>query len=163
METRTDEDTPSGYLFDTVVLNKIADGGLTPCHIGDRRIFVTHLQQDELQNTPDPIRRAKLLAALESVGAQGIPTSSAVFDLSRFDLACWSAEDGVYEALVTRIAELDKRARKRKRPGNQQCDALIAETAIKNNLVFVTDDRSLIVAIQELDGQVLTLEEFKRQ
>ncbi|MGC1180884.1 MAG: hypothetical protein WA884_18130 [Methyloceanibacter sp.] len=151
-----------GYMFDTVIFNKFADGELWLRDIGHRRVIATHVQHDELSNTERTDRKNLLLAAFESVAPESLPTSSAVWDLSKWDKARWPSPGSIYNKLLAQIQLLDKKAKKKSHPGNQERDALIAETAIKERLVLVTNDASLGYAARAFGCKVITLEEFRR-
>ena len=79
-----------------------------------------------------------------------VPTSSAVWDVSRWDQAKWGADDNVYSALK---ADLD---RIKNKPNNVH-DALIAETSIKGRYVLVTDDTDLAAVTKKYGGQCLSV------
>jgi hypothetical protein len=124
--------------------------------------FAAHIQRNELQQTPDPDLRRELMDTLNELGAESVATSSAVFDVSDWDEACWSDDDEVYERLLERVRQLDRVKRKSIRFPNQERDALLAETAIKRNLVFVTKDPRLAQAVTEFGGQAFLLHDFIR-
>lgn len=151
----------SGFMFDTVAFNRIADGELPLDALAGRRVFATHVQFDELGRTGDPARKSKLLQAFAAVMPASLPTDTAVWNDSKWGKAKWSANDGVYARLVKRIKELDSAMGKKYRdPLNPTRDARIAETSIKSNLTLVTNDESLGQATRDLGGAVMTVREF---
>ncbi len=56
--------------------------------------------------------------------------------------------------------KLDELNRKKKKGKGNTCDALIAETAIKNNFILVTEDSELIAMVKKMNGDVMRLDEF---
>jgi hypothetical protein len=137
-----------------VIFNRVVDGKIDIGVFQNLAVFATHIQIDELGNTPTLKRRTQLLSTFRAIDPAMCPTPSAVWDVSVWDQACWSPDDGVLQSLRKRIVELDKKDRA---SANQIRDALIAETAIKNNLMLVTDDNSLAKNILEHGGQVMTM------
>ena len=127
------------YMFDTTVFNHILDHGIDiSVFRGKARFYATHVQYDEIKNTEDPKRREELLEVFNDVIERKVSTGSAVWDVSNWDQAKWSDEEnGLYSDIKTKLDKLNK-----KKKNNMQ-DALIAETAIKNHFVLVTDDKDL--------------------
>ena len=82
-----------------------------------------------------------------------IPTESALWDKSNWDESKWATDDLVEKILE----ELDK---KDKRKSNLE-DALIADTAIKNNFILITEDGPLYeVVIEVFKGSAQKLDDF---
>jgi len=140
----------TGYMLDTTEFNAVAKGQVAPSAYAGISLFATHVQLDELNNTPCEHTRAQLLAALEAIGPENRPTESAVYDISRWDEAKHSAEDELFEKMLARLIELDGKDRGQ----NQRRDALIAETAIKNGLTLVSADQNLRTVMQEFGGKI---------
>ena len=111
----------TGYMLDTNAFDRVADGNIPADALRGRRLFVTHLQLDEIRAIPNEKakKRASLLTLFNEIGAEIVPTSTGIFGDSYFGQAEWSAEDGVYEAMLVRLQELDKGAGKRPRGFNQ--------------------------------------------
>lgn len=109
-------------------------------------IFITHIQVDELNNCPDHEKRAKLFLHLTEVRPQKLATESFVVGTSRLG----SAKLGDGEIL------------EKLRNGNlkKTNDALIGETAIKNGLTLITNDKELKRNVNKLGGKALTIKEF---
>ena len=63
------------------------------------RIFVTHVQWDELNATKNPEKKDALLDVFKKLGLNEIVTESTVWDVSQWDQK-WSAEDGVYQGML---------------------------------------------------------------
>jgi len=165
-------------MFDTNVFNRIVDEEIALEPLTDRvTAYATHVQRDEINNTTDPERRAVLAQVFSDVvasseptasfvigtsrsdearlgGEREVPTASAVWDVSRWDKANWSADDDLYSALKS---ELDKLNRNK---SNNIEDALIAETSIKGDYVLVTDDADLASVTKKYGGKCLSLGEL---
>jgi predicted nucleic acid-binding protein len=149
------------YMLDTNIFNHILDGSISLNGIEENaELYATHIQMDELNNTTDQNRRNALIKVFKSLinnevptestildvsrlgqsklgGNRIVPTESAIWCISKWDQASWAAEDSLYEPIKN---ELDKNNGYRT---NNIQDALIAETAIKNNIILVTRDRDL--------------------
>lgn len=146
-------------MLDSNVFNRVLDGQIPLDEISSRPVFATHVQQDELEATTNIDRRKDLCAVFQSVGSEELPTETAVWDVSSWDKAKWSNNDGLYDSLLQVIHSLDN---KNKSAKNQIRDALIAETAIKKNLVLVTDDKNLAKAVSEQNGSVISFQKFEK-
>jgi hypothetical protein len=149
-----------GYMLDTTEFNAVAKGKLAVGVIAGQRLFATHVQLDELDQTPNEEIRARLRAAFEVVAAESLPTESMVWDVSRWGQAKWPGKDSAFEAMRARLQELDKSGPNRNL--NQHRDILIAETAIKNGFVLVSRDARLRTVTTEFGGRAIDREEFKR-
>lgn len=151
-----------GCMLDTNIFNRLIKDGSPGIEVfKDVRLFATHIQLDELKETKCPIRKNKLLQKFQEISPQVITTETLILGISKLGLAKLSDEDGFYERLKARIMELDKAAKKKpKNETNQPSDALIAETAIKNNLTLITDDGTLKQATVEFGGRANTLNEI---
>ena len=158
------------YMFDTNVFNYILDGKVDVVQlIGKARFFATHVQLDEIKNTRNLERREQLLKVFEDVmdtkvateslvlgvsrlgeaklsGEPIVPTESAVWDISKWNQAKWSSEDGYYEPLKRRLDQLNGSK------FNNIHDALIAETSIKNGFTLVTHDNDLFKVVTQFGG-----------
>ena len=141
-------------MVDTNIINRILDHNLDLKRFksSGKAFFVTHVQKDEIINTPDEIRRDELLSIFQEV-AESVPTESALWGMSNWGESKWAADDLVGKILK----ELNK---KDKRKSNPQ-DALIADTAIKNNYILVTEDGPLYYVVTEnFKGVAQKLDEF---
>jgi hypothetical protein len=142
-------------MLDTNVFNGLIDGLVQVEQFDGKRLFATHVQFDELSDTPDAVRREKLQSKFSAVVDQRVPTESAVWGISRWGQANWPPRKDDYEPLLARIRELDRLAKKKKKKENQSRDALIAVTAIKAGYVLVTSDQNLATATKEFGGAVI--------
>lgn len=143
-----------GYMFDTNIFNAILDRKIDISQFSSKAsYFVTHIQFDELQKTTKDERRNKLIQTFTQVAPKSMPTESFALGISRLGFAKLS--DG---QLITRLLEhLDSLNRSK---DNNEQDVLIAETAITNNLVLVTNDKDLRDTIRAFQGRAVSLQEF---
>ena len=94
-------------MLDTNVFNHVADGDIPIEAFEGLRMFATHVQLDELNAAKDPKRAVALLNVFERIEPNVVVTSSAFWDVSKWGQASWSAEDGVFQAILKRLRELD--------------------------------------------------------
>lgn len=137
-----------GFMFDTHIFDKILDGQIDLSQPGvGHRLFITHVQRDEIERCKDQRRREELLRIFESVPQIVVPTESGVFGVSRFGGAKFSDDSSILEAI---------------RKGNPKHteDALIAETCIKQNLVLVTEEKDLPKWVRKAGGEAIRFEDF---
>lgn len=153
----------TGYILDTNVFNALLDGDLDLSLFIGKRVYVAHLQEDELANTPDTVRRDALLALATRLVAEPIPTSSAVWDVSKFGQAKWTKRNSLFEKIRSKIRAEDASAGKKLRPQNQTRDALLGETAIREGLTLVTNDKGLTAVVRACGGAVVSLLEFSSE
>ena len=139
------------YMLDTTEFNAVAKGGIALSTYAGLRVFATHVQLDELKNTANEQRRAQLISTFEEIDPETLPTETAVWDISTWDEARWSADDGLFDGMLTRLIELDGRDRGE----NQRRDILIAETAIKNGLILLSGDFNLRTVTTEFGGRAV--------
>jgi hypothetical protein len=150
--------THSSFMLDTTVFNQVREKGFD-FHIFDgRQIFVLHVQLDELDNTPDPDRKAELVGRLISIAPASLVAETGVWGTSPWKGFKWSrtSEHSLYSKLLRCVREGDRRDRFEK----QSRDARIGEAAIIAGLTLVTNDRILSAAVLKHGGKVMTLEEF---
>ncbi len=145
----------AGFLLDTNAINRGLDQNIEPATITSRGdVFVTHIQIDELQATRRPDRQEALLDALQKIDPTKVPTSAAVWDVSRWNESEWSKPDGVFGPLLYAL-----NARNGSKPNNTQ-DALIGATAIARGLVLVTNDVDLADEVRKFGGEAISFESF---
>ena len=136
------------YVVDTTIFNKLVDGTINVADLPSDGPFVaTHIQIDEINNTKDSERRARLFLKFAEVRPETVLTESFVFDVSRWDHAKWS--DGVLFKKLKQ--ELD--AMNKFKPNNTQ-DVLIAEVAIVNGFTLLTSDGDLAEVVKRQGGKV---------
>lgn len=149
-------------LPDTNIFNSILDGSCPPDVLASHHVFVTHIQKDELQRTADMDRRAALMATFETIPSASTPTRTAVWDDTPWGESGWSAKGDLYDRLLARIKELDSLAKKKKKSANQSRDARIAEVAIADQIVLITNDQSLAKATAEHGGTAMSLSDLQK-
>jgi predicted nucleic acid-binding protein len=143
----------SNYMFDTNIFNGLLDGTVDPSKLHGKVCYATHVQADEILATKNADRRSQLSTIFAQVLSEQIPTESFVLDVSRLGEARLS--DGVtYSQLLDSLNQLNKG-----KPNNIQ-DVLIAETAIANSLILVTEDHDLARVVTEFGGAVCTLNDL---
>ena len=147
-------------MFDTNIFNHILDNEIKAEDLmGKGLFFITHIQEDEINNTKDEGRKKQLVGVFNIVGSNDVPTSSAVFGVSKWgrakfganpissdsstwgvtqwDKKEWTKEDGLYRPIKEKLDRLNKCK------ANNSKDSLIAETSIKNNFTLITHDKDL--------------------
>lgn len=146
------------YILDTNIFNRALDGqfdlGVLKSGV---ELFATHIELNELENTKNPERRAALLEVFRIAGPEQIPTESAVWGISEWGAAKWTSDDNLYQPIVNALNEKNGG-----KPNNAH-DALIAETAIRNRLILVTEDGDLSEIASMYGAEVLGIEAFHRQ
>lgn len=140
---------PTRYVVDTSVFNWLADGRIKREALpSDGGFAITHIQVDEINQTQDQERRARLVLMQASLRCELLPTQTFLLDVSRLDHA--RLGDG---KLFTSIkAELDILNGAKK---NNNRDALIAETAIANGFTLLTADGNLRSVMETQGGIVI--------
>ena len=139
-------------MLDTTVFNHLLKGDVEPSSVPNHlQLFVTHVQQNEIQNTRNSDRRQALLTVFTAVDSTQVPTASAVWGVSEWGEAEWGSEDGLFESLLEKLNE------KNKSKNNNARDVLIAETAIRRNFILVTDDGDLAEVVRDTGGTVIGL------
>ena len=123
-----------------------------------------------MTKTKDPLKRGKLLETFDKIAPEILNASSFLLDIegAGFDQAFWNDGSGNFDKMLTRLCELDdtiKRKRKLDKEElkkNQLRDISIAETAIKNGAILVSDDINLQQVVSESGGRVVGHLEFLR-
>jgi len=93
---------------------------------GDLELLFSHVTWDEVEATPDPVRREGLLQVLREVGTR-IATGSIVFGYSRFNEARFSATSDFHDSFGGRNH-------------NHTRDAMHANTAHVENCELITTE-----------------------
>ena len=157
------------YMLDTNVFNHVLEGKIDVANLKGLRLMATHIQRDELGNTPDQTKREALLSIFESLtverapttsavvgisvvgaacpGSSGIvPTESAVWGISRWGAAKWTAANDTFTGMRQELDALNKKKR------NNGQDILIAETSVLNGWVLITSDSDLFFVVTKYGG-----------
>jgi rRNA-processing protein FCF1 len=138
-------------IFDSNVFDDVLSGiiKIEQFTIDSIQIFITHIQEDELNECSDKERREKLLNVMREINPIKIATESFVVGSSRIEEAKIGDGDLLEKLRVLNLKRTN--------------DGLIGETAIKNNLVLITNDKQLKNRVNELGGIALSVLEFKAQ
>lgn len=140
-------------MFDTNIFNRLLDQQIELPLSNTHTYYATHVQFDELQNTRKVNRRELLENTFKKVSPDELPTESFVLGIARLGKAKLS--DGIiYDEIRSKLNALNNNK------ANNAMDAVIAETAIKNDLILVTEDKNLAQVMSELKGQVCSLAIF---
>lgn len=132
-------------MFDTTIFNRVVEHGVPVENlIACVEAFATPLQWCEINRTDNSKKKEKLRRLFENLlqeetdsgDSRVVPTETTVFDVSPWDSGKFTPRDSLYSPILTALDD-------RKRHKNNPWDALIAETAIKNDLILVTDDGPL--------------------
>ena len=112
-------------------------------------VLSTHIQEDELAEIPDKRKRA----AVARIVKEKVPTSGAIWDISRWDEGTWG--DGSSGGMS--IDEV------RSPSAGHGKDALIATTAARDADILVTNDTRLANRVRTLDApfDVWSFDEFR--
>ena len=153
-------------MFDTVAFNRVVEGGISPEELADFiEVYATNIQRKEIDATRDPEKREKLgkvfrnlISASEATdNGPLLFTESMVWGEWEWGSAKWSGNDTLYDDIKTALDVLDKKSEKANIKANIR-DALIAETAIKNSLTLVTDDKKLTEVAMQHGGECMYVE-----
>ncbi len=140
------------YMFDTNIFNLILDGNVEFTSLEGIQCYATHVQLDEIQATKNEERRSKLERVFIEALSEQLPTESFVLNVSRLNMAKLS--DGqIYNQLLQKLNNRNK-----SKPNNIQ-DALIAETALANQITLATEDQDLAKVYTEFGGMVCNLQD----
>ena len=112
---------------------------------GAIELLVTHVQMDQIEDTPHEGRRKRLLRLVPWVRV--VPTHGAIYGVSKFGMATYTSE------AVER--DIDAIARR-----NRARDALIGVTARWDGVTLVTEDKDLARDAATLGAAVLNWSEF---
>jgi hypothetical protein len=102
------------------------------CEQGLVELFVTHIQVDQLEKTPDPEKRELLLATAQAVRSTRIRTDGAVWDGSKWGESLWGGGTG--DIKIDNIAGGKPK---------QYADGLLVATAAAKADIFVTEETRL--------------------
>ncbi len=134
-------------IFDSNVFDDLVSGKLSAGIISDScKIYVTHIQIDEISNCTNGEKRARLFQNVVEIQPKKIPTESFVVGVSRVGSA--------------KVSDGDLLEKLRKGNLKRTNDALIGETAIKNNLTLVTNDNQLKSNVNSQGGKAISVDEF---
>lgn len=119
------------HIFDELLKNgSMLDRLRSAAESGAVRVYVTHIQVDEILDTPDPEKRKLLIHTLMQSGAQEVSTHGFIPGASRVGLARLTSAESEARIMAYQAGN----------PAHLQ-DALIAETAHEYRLPLVTHER----------------------
>ena len=158
-------DERTEYMFDTNAFDKLAQSiqnteisaeSLAQCGV---TLWATHIQLDEINHTPTyNEEKARIRKGNRDVYRdlfEEVPTETFVLGSSRLGMAKLS--DGViYGGLFSDLNEREKK-------DNNIEDALIAEAAINNSFILVTNDTNLLEVVLKHGGESITFEKFLKR
>ena len=138
-----------GYVLDTNALNRLVDAELSfDAFPEGAELIASHIQIDEINNTSDKERRARLFLVLAKHVKKIVPTETAIVGVSRIDNS--KIGDGVrYKAILDALNSRNGRKK------NNVQDALIGEIALANKHILVTADRDLAEVVESMGGSVM--------
>lgn len=136
-------------IFDSNVFDDIIKGKIDLDIINKSGIdiYITHLQVDEINECPDKEKRALLFNFMTTIRPNKIPTESFCIGVSRINGTKINDGSGLIEKLQAG------------NPNNAN-DALIGETAIRNELTLITNDKKLKNRVIVFGGKALTVDEL---
>lgn len=143
------------YIFDSNVFDDIVKGKLKYDDLinyknkKEVKFYITHIQNDEIQCCRDEEKRKKLSLFMLKIQPLVIPTETLVLGTSRLGEAKLGNGDIYKEIKGENIKHSE--------------DALIGETAIKNNLILITNDKRLKSKVEILGGISLFVDSFIRR
>lgn len=122
---------------------------------GELVLFTTDLQRNQNAKIVDPEKRLGIDVLRQEFGETCIPTSSFVLDLSGLGNGKLAGDHDV-QSLQRLVGS------KRQTTGNLT-DALIATTAMEDNLILVTQDKRLRASATRLEITSWSLEDFLKR
>ncbi len=135
-----------GLILDSNVFDDLINGTLDLKILQNRSVFITHVQVDEINECSDKEKRARLFNFMTEIRPEKIATESFIIGFSRLGSA--------------RLGDGDLIEKLRGDNMQKTNDALIGETAIKNNLTLITNDKKFKKKVIELGGNALTVDEL---
>jgi len=138
-------------IFDSNIYDLIADGFLDINSLLGKKeefeFYITHIQIDEINKCSDEEKRARLFLFKSKLSPIVIPTESVICGISRYGEAKYGGGQIIKEIIKGNLKHTK--------------DALVGETAIKNNFLLVTEDNQLKNKVNSFNGRAVSLEEFK--
>lgn len=131
-------------VFDILIADRIS---IKDFDLQKNEIFITHIQVDELNECSDSEKRARLFNVLTEIRPIKRTTESFIIGTSR-----------IGEAKINDGSNLIDKLRMNNFKNTN--DAIIGETAIKNNLTLVTNDKKFKNKVIKLGGHALTIDEL---
>ena len=141
-------------MFDGNAFSNIITKGINTTNFFDKcaekyNFYVTAIQVEELANMPDEKKNLRVahLLCLCKMRARLVNTR-AIWGKTRYGCCCYSdGKDPTYKRLLNEN-------------NSNINDALIGDTAKKENCILVTDDKRFITKLKSCDIQTMTFDEF---
>jgi len=133
-------------IFDSNVFDDLISGKLDLKAVENDEIYITHIQVDELNECSDKEKKEQLLKSVKEVEPEKLATESFIIGTSRIGSAKIGDGDLIEQLRMGNYKKTN--------------DALIGETAIKNNLTLITNDRKFKNKVIELGGNSLSVYEL---
>jgi rRNA-processing protein FCF1 len=152
----------TAFMLDTNVFNAVIDNKISLTAFKGRRLLVIGVQMAEAA-TKNAARRDALLAIAEEIKPTSVLASSFAFGIegAGFDQACWNDGSGAFQkCLIGSGCSIKKKKKKGVDDLNPDRDILIAEAAIKNKAILVSNDNNLRQVVLEFMGTAITLTKF---
>jgi len=137
-------------ILDDIINGTISRDEFTMAKKKNYKFFITHVQVDELNDCPDQEKRKKLNLFLTTISPEMISTESVVVGVSRVGFAKLGDGDK-YDKLKNNSSNIKKSK-----------DALIGETALKNKLVLLSNDKQFRNKIRSEGGNAISVDDFKK-
>ena len=128
-------------MFDTVIFNRIVENDISVESLNEFvEVFATYVQRKEIndEGMKDKEKQAKLNQIFNSLVSEEhyLSTESTLWDYTPWNKGKWTDPNDNYRPIRDDLDNVKKKE-------NNFKDALIAETAKKNDLILVTEDSPL--------------------
>ena len=141
-------------MFDSNIFDEFIDClDLVERIVGCVDVYVTHVQPNENDCAPPPTK-ASLRQVRDALGVSVVSTESTVWGVSKWNQK-WTKPDNLIARIRGPVFPDSG-----KPYVNKTRDALIAETAIKNDFVLVTQDGDLRKKVKSLGGRGMSWEQL---
>lgn len=141
------------YIFDTNIFDEIFDENIDTSHFKEKlTCCATHIQRDEIEKIPEVSRKESLKKVFRKV-----------IDVQRLTEICITGVSRSGEARLgdaKTYMEIKERLDKIKKRPNNQKDAIIGITCLKNNLTLVTHDMAFFKVMTEHKCAVSNIYQF---
>lgn len=147
---------PSGHkkimvdsnVFDDFISGKLKRDDMEKARQKGYTFYITHIQMDEVNDCPDSERRKGLNLFIVAAGVLIIPTESFVVGISRVGFS--KVGDG---QIINKLKAQGEGSRRLH-------DPLIAETALKNDYILLTNDENLRKKVHKQGGRAYSVGDF---
>ncbi|MCG6153139.1 hypothetical protein [Leptospira bandrabouensis] len=142
-------------LFDTNVFNEILDGKIPFPNPNKYTFYASPLQLAEIHNTKNISRKEDLLRIYNIINPEIFGLKSMIWGYMTWNTMQWNETGG------EEISILKQKLDGKKKKSNNIEDSLIAEVAIAENILFVTNDQLLYEVMQEMNQRVIKPSELE--